>query len=80
MTAGLSLSVRKRLSTSCGDRVMEIELSIAPRQFVALFGPSGAGKTTVLRMIAGLTDPDEGIISMDGEIWFDSTKLINVPA
>jgi molybdate transport system ATP-binding protein len=59
---------------------MEIELSIAPRQFVALFGPSGAGKTTVLRMIAGLTDPDEGIISMDGEIWFDSTKLINVPA
>jgi molybdate transport system ATP-binding protein len=80
MTAGLSISVRKRLSTYGGDRIMEIELSVASRQFVALFGPSGAGKTTVLRMIAGLTDPDEGIISMDGEIWFDSTKLINVPA
>jgi molybdate transport system ATP-binding protein len=58
---------------------MEIELSVAPRQFVALFGPSGAGKTTVLRMIAGLTTPDEGAISMDGEIWFDSAKKINLP-
>jgi molybdate transport system ATP-binding protein len=79
MTAGLSISVRKRLSTSGGDRIMEIELSVASRQFVALFGPSGAGKTTVLRMIAGLTTPDEGAISMDGEIWFDSAKKINLP-
>jgi molybdate transport system ATP-binding protein len=79
MTAGLSISVRKRLSTSGGDRIMEIELSVAPRQFVALFGPSGAGKTTVLRMIAGLTTPDEGAISMDGEIWFNSAKKINLP-
>jgi molybdate transport system ATP-binding protein len=79
MTAGLSLSVRKRLRTSCGDRVMEIELSIAPRQFVALFGPSGAGKSTLLRMIAGLTTPDEGVISMNGEMLFDSDKKINLP-
>jgi molybdate transport system ATP-binding protein len=79
MTAGLSISVSKRLHTACGDRVMEIELSVAPRQFVALFGPSGAGKSTLLRMIAGLTAPDEGVISMNGELWFDSAKNINLP-
>jgi molybdate transport system ATP-binding protein len=59
---------------------MEIELSADECRFMALFGPSGAGKSTLLRMIAGLTAPDNGVISMDGEIWFDSTSKINVPA
>ena len=80
MHKGLRLSVRKRLHTAAGDRVMEIELSADECRFMALFGPSGAGKSTLLRMIAGLTAPDNGVISMDGEIWFDSTSKINVPA
>jgi molybdate transport system ATP-binding protein len=46
--------------------------------FVALYGPSGAGKTTLLRILAGLTDPDTGRIEVDGEVWFDASKKINV--
>jgi molybdate transport system ATP-binding protein len=36
-----------------------------------LFGPSGGGKTTVLRALAGLEHPDQGLIRFDGATWFD---------
>jgi molybdate transport system ATP-binding protein len=45
----------------------------------ALFGPSGAGKTSVVNMIAGLLPPDRGSIVLDGAILFDSTKRIDMP-
>ena len=45
-----------------------------------LFGPSGAGKTSVINMIAGLLKPDRGKIALDGEILFDSAARINVPS
>ena len=79
MQKGLWVSVRKRLHGAAGDRDMEIRGFDNGPRFIALFGPSGAGKSTLLRMIAGLTGPDSGVISMDGEIWFDSTNKINVP-
>jgi molybdate transport system ATP-binding protein len=46
---------------------------------VALFGPSGAGKTSVINMIAGLLTPDRGSIRIDDTILFDADKRINVP-
>lgn len=45
----------------------------------ALFGPSGAGKTSVINMIAGLVAPDRGVISLDDAVLFDSVKGIDVP-
>ena len=45
----------------------------------ALFGPSGAGKTSVVNMIAGLVAPDRGAISLDKTVLFDSAARINVP-
>ena len=51
----------------------------APAGLVALFGPSGAGKTSVLDMIAGLTQPDAGRIAVSGEILFDSAANISLP-
>ena len=46
----------------------------------ALFGPSGAGKTTIAHMIAGLVTPDRGRIVLDDTPLFDSAKKVNVPA
>jgi molybdate transport system ATP-binding protein len=46
----------------------------------ALFGPSGAGKTSAVNMIAGLVAPDHGRITLDETILFDSVARINVPA
>ncbi len=45
----------------------------------ALFGPSGAGKTSVVNMIAGLLVPDRGSIALDGTVLFDNAAGVNVP-
>ena len=45
----------------------------------ALFGPSGAGKTSIVNMIAGLVTPDRGAIALDKTVLFDSGAGINVP-
>lgn len=44
-----------------------------------LFGNSGAGKTSIVNMIAGLSRPDHGVISLDGETLDDAEKGIHVP-
>jgi molybdate transport system ATP-binding protein len=46
----------------------------------ALFGPSGAGKTTLVNLIAGLVTPDRGRIAIGDVVLFDSEARINVPA
>jgi molybdate transport system ATP-binding protein len=53
-------------------RSFRVELSLAVGdEVVALVGPSGAGKTTVLRAVAGLHRPDRGRIACGPEVWFD---------
>ena len=47
--------------------VSELSLSIGDGEFVVLLGPTGAGKTTTLRLIAGLELPEEGRIEIDGQ-------------
>ncbi|MET4600936.1 molybdate transport system ATP-binding protein [Bradyrhizobium sp. JR4.1] len=47
---------------------------------IGLFGASGAGKTSLVNMIAGLLRPDRGTIVIDGETVDDSTAGIHVPA
>lgn len=73
------INIKKKLHAAEGNIEANFELEIDDGEFLTLFGPSGAGKTTLLRMIAGLEKPDSGIIRVDDEIWFDSTKKINLP-
>jgi len=57
---------------------LDVALSIGA-ETVALVGPSGAGKTTVLRAIAGLRKPDRGRIALGERAWFDSEARIDLP-
>ena len=75
----IKVKARKNLITSRGPMRLDVDFEIPDKEFITLYGPSGVGKTTVLRMIAGLTDPDEGFIEVDGDVWFDSNKRINKP-
>ena len=45
-----------------------VSLDIKDKEFFVLFGPAGAGKTTILNCIAGIQLPEEGVVKFDGEI------------
>ena len=61
-------------------RGFPLALSLAiGRETVALAGPSGAGKTSVLRAVAGLLAPERGTIEMGGRRWYDAAARIDVP-
>jgi multiple sugar transport system ATP-binding protein len=64
----------KGVSKTFGDRqaVAGLDLDIADGEFIVLLGPTGAGKTTTLRLIAGLERPDAGTIHIAGR---DATRL-----
>ncbi|HEX6742740.1 MAG TPA: ABC transporter ATP-binding protein [Solirubrobacteraceae bacterium] len=55
-----------------------VRLSVGAQTF-ALVGPSGAGKTTVLRAIAGLRRPDRGRIALGERAWFDAAAKLDLP-
>jgi len=49
------------------DAAKDINLDVAPGEFVTFLGPSGSGKTTTLMMVAGFTEPTEGHINLEGK-------------
>jgi thiamine transport system ATP-binding protein len=64
---GAGLAVRGLGITYEGrDLLSDVDLDVAPHEIVALLGPSGSGKSSLLRCIAGVQVPDSGSISWDG--------------
>jgi multiple sugar transport system ATP-binding protein len=62
-----SVHLQKISKSFHGKRVIDdLELRVNDGEFFVLLGPSGAGKTTTLRMIAGLETPDDGEVRFDG--------------
>ena len=74
----IQINIIKPLHTAEGTINLTVNKEIQNGDFLTLFGKSGSGKTTLLRIIAGLETPQSGQIIVDGEIWFDSSKKINL--
>lgn len=72
------LVLKKELRGANGAIELDIDSSLKTGELTVLFGKSGAGKSTVLKMIAGLLAPTSGKIIIDNEVWFDSDKKINL--
>jgi molybdate transport system ATP-binding protein len=68
----IDIRLKKKLSAASGEMLLDVQLEIKAGEFITLYGDSGAGKTSVLRMLAGLMQPDEGKIIVDQNTWFDS--------
>ena len=75
----IELNFTKALYTADGIINLKVNKEINKGDFLTLFGKSGSGKTTLLRILAGLETPQSGKIVVDKEIWFDSSKKINLP-
>jgi molybdate transport system ATP-binding protein len=63
-----------------GDFALDVKLDAAGAGVLALFGRSGAGKTSIVRAIAGLARPSSGTIEVAGQTLFDAAAGIDVPA
>jgi len=74
----IEIDIHKRLLSTTGNFNLKVSCTINQGELVSIFGPSGAGKTTILRLIAGLTQQDSGSISVNKTTWFDSTNKINL--
>jgi molybdate transport system ATP-binding protein len=71
----IEIQARQRL----GSLELTIDLQTASSGVLALFGPSGAGKTSILNWLAGLSRPDSGRIRVGDLVLFDSAAGINLP-
>ncbi|MHA4810050.1 sulfate/molybdate ABC transporter ATP-binding protein [Flavitalea flava] len=60
----------KMLHTAQGNVPLDISFELEKGKLLTIYGNSGAGKTTILRIIAGLTDMEKGWVMVDGETWF----------
>lgn len=65
------MSLDARLRLRLGAFGLDAGFSVAPGETVGLLGPSGAGKTTAVRLLAGALVLDEGRIALDGEVLDD---------
>jgi molybdate transport system ATP-binding protein len=70
----IEIDVARRL----GDFQLDVAFSAETDGIIALFGRSGAGKTCLVNMLAGLLKPSRGRIAVNGQVLFDSGKGINI--
>lgn len=79
---GRDRSLRASFSLRLGAEFLldfHVVLDASRPRVLVLFGPSGVGKTTALRCLAGLMAPQEGTILFGNRTWFDSSRGVRVP-
>ncbi|WP_200977751.1 ABC transporter ATP-binding protein [Echinicola sp. 20G] len=74
----IDLRLKKALRSDNTEMVLDLDLQFKKGQFITLYGESGSGKTSTLRLISGLMKPDSGHLSIGQQCWFDNEKKINL--
>jgi len=74
----ITVDIEKKLKAYRGLQVLKIAGQFAPGSITKIYGPSGAGKTTFLKIIAGLIDPEKGKITFGDTTWLDTDSKISL--
>lgn len=75
----ISVAIQHRLSAYSGLQKLQVTREFATDSITKILGPSGAGKTTFLKIIAGFIKPDQGSIAVDRTPWLDTASGIFIP-
>jgi molybdate transport system ATP-binding protein len=75
----ISIAIEKKLKVYHGQQVLKISRQFAAGSITKIYGPSGVGKTTFLKIIAGLVTPEKGTITVNAATWLDTAAGINYP-
>ncbi|HIF5835319.1 TPA: molybdenum ABC transporter ATP-binding protein ModC [Vibrio parahaemolyticus] len=73
------MTIKIQFKQTLGETNFDIDLSLPRNDISALFGRSGAGKTTLINVISGLVTPQQGRIAIGDHVLFDSEQGINLP-
>jgi molybdate transport system ATP-binding protein len=71
--------LRVEARTPLGALDLDLRIAVAPGECLAVAGPSGAGKTSLLRVAAGLLRPEHGLVEAGGETWLDTRRRVDLP-
>ena len=74
----IEIDIQKTFSQNGREHKMQFEMRVAKGEFVTIIGESGEGKTSLLRMVAGLLNPDIGQIKVNKELWFCTSYPTNL--
>lgn len=74
----ITVDIEKKLKAYRGQQILKVAAEFANGSITKIYGPSGAGKTTFLKIIAGLTEPEKGKITVGDTIWLDTNSKISL--
>src|SRR5947208_2791862 len=75
----ISIAIEKKLKAYKGQQVLKVSRIFETGSITHIYGPSGAGKTTFLKIITGFIQPEKGSITVDGVSWLDTDSKIFMP-
>jgi len=73
----ICVSIDKKIKTYKGQVRLQVEADFPAGSITKVYGPSGGGKTTFLKIIAGLIKPEQGLIKTADHIWLDTATNVN---
>jgi molybdate transport system ATP-binding protein len=75
----IRFDIEKKLKGADGPFTLTIRTNIDRGELITVYGPTGAGKSSFLRMVAGLLRPDRGVIWVDDHCWCDVQNKLFLP-
>jgi molybdate transport system ATP-binding protein len=74
----MKVDIEKKLKGYGGQQALKIKAEFPADSITKIYGPSGAGKTTFLKIIAGLIEPERGRITVDNTTWLDTEAGVSL--